>query len=173
MARGQCTKQILVGEVAGTGGTNASVWAKRSSRPRFLPARDSGRAAIRSHVLEDRSQPRTTIRARRKPMKGLQGLRQRFLDEIFSFGPIPFEPHRETEQPVDVWQGLCFEGFPRRFVRHGQSLVVRIPGSVIVIPVGTFAASTCSGCEPVWRSQDPAFSISSVNRHASCLSLHK
>ena len=45
-------------------------------------------------------------------MEGLERLHQRFLDEILRLGAIAHEPHRVTEQPVDVRHRFRFEREP-------------------------------------------------------------
>jgi len=46
-------------------------------------------------------------------VKRLERLHHRLLHQVFGLVPIPFEPQRETEQPVDVRQGFRLEGGPR------------------------------------------------------------
>jgi hypothetical protein len=46
-------------------------------------------------------------------VKRLKRLHHRFLHQVFGIGPIPLEPHRQPEQPIEVGQGLRLEGSPR------------------------------------------------------------
>src|SRR4029077_5541398 len=44
------------------------------------------------------------------------------LHQVFGFVPIPFEPQRETEQPIGVRQGFRLKGGPRMVVGGGRWL---------------------------------------------------
>ena len=91
-------------------------------------ARPAARAApVAPHVLENRREPGATVGAWLEAVKRLEGLQHRFLHQVFGLGPVAFEPHRQTEEPIRVRKGFRLECCPhvlaggsRRLLRHAR-----------------------------------------------------